>query len=99
MVPMLRNTTRRLLKILHTLGAVGTLGALAACIVVSARGAQEPLAAFAATRVAIAVIAKWLLVPSLGLVLTSGLLALIAHRAYMRRRSPSNCAPSTAGCG
>jgi hypothetical protein len=43
----------------------------------------DSLAAYAASRQGIAAIAKWLLVPSLGLVLTSGLLAMIANDSYI----------------
>ena len=80
---MARPALNRLLKILHTLGAVGTLGALAACLVLVAAAPAQPLTAYAAARVGIAAVSKWLLVPSLALVLVSGLLALVAHRSYL----------------
>jgi uncharacterized membrane protein len=73
----------RSLKILHTLGAVGTLGALAACLVLVMTAPREPLTAYAAVRVGIATIARFLLVPSLMLVLLSGLLSLAANTAYL----------------
>lgn len=73
----------RSLKILHTLGAVGLTGALAACLILVLKTPHEPLTAYAATRVGIASIARYLLVPSLALVLTSGLIAVSASSLYV----------------
>jgi len=74
---------RKLLKILHEVGSVGVLGSFAACLVIIITGpAQDSLVAYAATRHTIAEICRWLLVPSLGMVLISGLLAIAANRAY-----------------
>ena len=73
---------RRLLKALHTLGAIGFMGGLAACLVLVANTAVEPTPTFAAARNGIALINKWLLTPSLLLVLVSGLLAIAASDAY-----------------
>jgi hypothetical protein len=72
----------RLLKALHTLGAIGFMGGLAAIVVLAAQTAVEPTASYAATRQGIALVGKWLLTPSLLLVLVSGLLALVATEAY-----------------
>jgi uncharacterized membrane protein len=74
---------RRLLKALHTLGAIGFMGGLAAILVLAANTAVEPTASFAAVRNGIALINKWLLTPSLLIVLVSGLLAIAATNAYM----------------
>jgi uncharacterized membrane protein len=74
---------RRFIKILHEIGAVGVLGALAACVVLVATAPTDSLVAYAATRHGIASISKWLLVPSLLLVIVSGLLSIVATRAYM----------------
>jgi uncharacterized membrane protein len=73
---------RRLLKALHTLGAIGFMGGLAAILVLVANTAVEPTASFAAVRNGIALINKWLLTPSLLIVLVSGLLAIAATDAY-----------------
>jgi uncharacterized membrane protein len=73
---------RRLLKALHTLGAIGFMGGLAAILVLVANTAVEPTASFAAVRNGIALINKWLLTPSLLIVLVSGLLAIAATNAY-----------------
>ena len=75
---------RKLLKLLHELGAVGVVGSFATCLVLLA-GAPAPtrsLIAYAAVRQDIASIAKWLLIPSLALVLISGLLAIAANDGY-----------------
>jgi len=73
---------RRLLKALHTLGAIGFMVSIAAILVLAANTAVEPTASFAAVRQGIALINKWLLTPSLLVVLVSGLLALAANDAY-----------------
>lgn len=73
---------RRLLKALHTLGAIGFMGSIAAILVLAANTAVEPTASFAAVRQGIALINKWLLTPSLLIVLVSGLLAIAATSAY-----------------
>ena len=71
-----------MLKALHELGAVGVMGSFAACLVLVATAPSQPPAAYAAVRHGSAAIAQWLLVPSLGLVLVSGLLALAINKAY-----------------
>ena len=73
---------KRLLKALHEVGAIGVMGSLAAWIVLIATAPHDSLIAYAATRRDIAAIAQWLLVPSLALVLISGLLAIAATSAY-----------------
>ena len=72
----------RLLKALHTLGAIGFMGGLASCLVLIANTVVEPSATFVAVRNDIVLVNKWLLTPSLLLVLVSGLLALVATDAY-----------------
>lgn len=78
-------STRLSLKFLHEVGAVGVMGGFAACLVLVATSPSPDtqLAAYAAVRAGIAAIVKWLLVPSLALVLLSGLLAMIANDALM----------------
>ena len=73
---------KRALKALHEIGAVGVMGSFAAWIVLIATAPHDSLVAYAATRRDIAAIAQWLLVPSLALVLISGLLAIAATSAY-----------------
>ena len=74
---------RRLIKFLHTLGAIGMAGALAAHIVLlAAMPESSSLAEYSAWRQGIGAIARWLLLPALGLVLVSGLLAMAFNDRY-----------------
>jgi hypothetical protein len=73
---------QRILKLLHELGAIGVMGSFAACLVLVLKGPTQPLAAYAAVRQSIAAISQWLLLPSLVLVLISGLLSIAANSAF-----------------
>ncbi|MCU0927486.1 MAG: hypothetical protein MUF44_16250 [Hydrogenophaga sp.] len=70
-------------KTLHDVASITFGGALAACLVINQVASRESAAEFAAARQALTVIAQYLLVPSMGVVVLSGLLALAATRAYM----------------
>jgi len=74
---------RKSIKVMHQIGAVGVLGALVACVVLVVTAPEESLEGYAAVRRGIAALSKWVLVPSLLLVLVSGLAAIAANRAYM----------------
>jgi hypothetical protein len=74
---------RRALKLLHTVGAVGLCGALAAQIVLLAKlPSPASLPEYAALRAAMGALAEWLLLPSLALTLVSGLLAMAVTHAF-----------------
>ena len=74
---------RRLLKFFHTMGAVGFLGSMACLLVLSSVAPpRAALAGYAALRGAMATLATWLFLPSLGLSLVAGLLAIAVNRAY-----------------
>ncbi|MEE4380641.1 MAG: DUF2269 family protein [Pseudomonadales bacterium] len=75
---------RKTMKFLHSLAAVGMTGALAAQLLILGLlpSPTEELAAYAALRSAMAQLGTWLLFPSLGLVLVSGLLAIAINRAF-----------------
>lgn len=73
---------RIVIKVVHELGAIGVMGALAACIVLSTAVPTHSLLEYATLRQGIAAVSKWLLVPSLALVTVSGLLAIAANNAY-----------------
>lgn len=75
---------KRAVKILHTLGAVGLMGAIAANIVLAVN-APTGLAELAAMRQGMLMVCKWLLLPSLALVLLSGLIAMIVHKPYLHQ--------------
>jgi hypothetical protein len=77
---------RKVLKLLHTLGAAGYMGALAACAVVLARVPQATAREVADMRGVVDAICMLMLFPSMGLVLLSGLLAMAAHRPFLELR-------------
>ena len=74
---------RRLLKFLHTMGAVGLMGA-AACLLVLLSLAPLPasLSAYAMMRGAMGAIASWIFMPSLAVTLIAGLLAIAVNRGF-----------------
>ncbi len=74
---------RRLLKFLHTIGAIGMMGGMA-CLLVLITLAPPPtsLAGYAMTYGAMAEIATWIFYPSLALTLIAGLLAIAANPAF-----------------
>lgn len=74
---------RRSLKALHEIAAIGVGGGLAACLVIGATANVASPEGLVASRQAIAAVARYLLVPSLALVLVTGLLAIAATRAYL----------------
>ena len=79
-----RRQARFTLKLLHILAAVGLAGGLAAyMIVLMAVPEQADLASHATVRSGLALVAKWLLVPSMLVGLVSGLLSMAVHYPYM----------------
>ncbi len=75
-------TMKRLLKFLHELGGIGVMGALAAhfVLVLQTRG-LSPVET-AAVRRGIEAISQWVLMPSLVIVLVSGLLSMAVHTPF-----------------
>ncbi len=73
---------RRLLKFLHTMGAIGLMGAMAALLVLLGRTpSPTAIEGYALIRGAMGAVATWLFLPSLALTLLAGLLS-IAQRAF-----------------
>nr|USU30735.1 hypothetical protein NG677_15355 [Methylobacterium sp. OTU13CASTA1] len=73
---------RRTLKFLHTMGAIGVMGAMACLVVMlSFTPPSSSLAGYALMRGAMGAVASWIFLPSLALTLLAGLLAL-AQRAF-----------------
>lgn len=70
-------------KFLHMVASIGYGGGLAACLIINMTADRASPAAFAAARQNFATIASYLLVPSMAVVVVSGLIALAATRAYM----------------
>lgn len=74
------------MKALHELGGIGYGGGLLACLVINGSAGLQSPAQFAAARQLFATVAQVVLVPSMGLVVVSGLLALAATHGYLRAR-------------
>jgi hypothetical protein len=74
---------RRFLKFSHTIGAIGMMGALA-CLLALLWFAPPPALpeGYAAARAGMGAVAKWVFMPSLGLTLIAGLLAIAASPVF-----------------
>jgi hypothetical protein len=74
---------RRLMKFLHTMGAIGLMGAMA-CLIVLLGFVPKPtsLSEYALMTAAMSGVVTWVFFPSLALTLIAGLLAIAANRAY-----------------
>jgi hypothetical protein len=74
---------RRLLKFLHTMGAIGLMGSMV-CLVVLLGFTPAPtsISQYALMRGAMGGIATWVFMPSLALTLIAGLLAIGVNRAF-----------------
>jgi hypothetical protein len=70
------------MKALHELGAIGMMGSMAAYVVLVATAPADTLEGYAAVRRGIDFVCRWILVPSLVLTLTSGLLSIAFNEAY-----------------
>lgn len=74
---------RRLMKFLHTVGSVGFMGSAASLLALHAfLPAPAATADYALLRAAMAGVADWIFLPSLAMVLLSGLLAIAAHTGF-----------------
>jgi hypothetical protein len=71
------------MKFMHTMGAIGLMGAMA-CLLVLSNFLPPPtsLPEYALMRAAMGGIAAWIFLPSLALTLIAGLLAMAVNRAY-----------------
>ncbi|MRD47957.1 hypothetical protein [Caenimonas koreensis] len=69
-------------KTVHDVASIAYGGALAACLVINHTADLAATSDFLAARLIYAAIAKYVLVPSMAVVVLSGLLALAATRAY-----------------
>jgi hypothetical protein len=75
---------RKLLKFLHTMSAIGLAGGLASyMMVLAATPHPSTLETYASLRASLAFVADWLILPSMVIVLASGLLAMAAHYPFL----------------
>ena len=74
---------RRLMKFMHTMGAIGQMGAMA-CLLVLLTFVPAPtsLSEYSLMRGAMGGIATWIFLPSLVLVLITGLMAMAVNPGY-----------------
>jgi hypothetical protein len=74
---------RRTLKFLHTMGAIGLMGAMA-CLLVLLAFVPPParLTEYALLRGAMGTIATWVFLPSFAMTLIAGLLAIAVNRVF-----------------
>ena len=74
---------RRLMKFLHTTGAIGYAGGIAAYMIIVSYGPEpSPTQDYASFRAALAFVSGWLILPSMLVLLTSGLLAMAVHHPF-----------------
>lgn len=71
------------MKFLHEVGTAGFAGAACAQLVLSLEAEGLPPIEHATMRHAILLVSEWMLLPSLLIVLVSGLFAMAAHTAYL----------------
>jgi uncharacterized membrane protein len=75
---------RKTVKVLHTVAAGGLVGGLVAYMLLLLSPPETP-AAYADLRANIAIVANYLLLPSLALALVSGLLSMMVHKPFMEK--------------
>lgn len=76
---------RKLTKILHTVSAAGLIGGLGAYMVLLTVGTPTDASAYAELRGSIKVISDYVLLPSLGIALVSGLISMLVHSPFLDR--------------
>ncbi|MBS2012399.1 MAG: hypothetical protein JST00_05915 [Deltaproteobacteria bacterium] len=74
---------KRVLKALHTFGAIGMMGGYLAFLVLIHAAERRPLAEGIVLRRAIETLFEALVIPSVAVTLVSGLLAMAAHRPFI----------------
>jgi Predicted integral membrane protein (DUF2269) len=77
---------RKTLKFFHTFASCGLIGALLGYMIVLVYAPQETASTYADTRKTISVLCNYLLLPSLGIALVTGLLSMAAHQPFQDKR-------------
>ncbi|MDX2015961.1 MAG: hypothetical protein SFW67_37550 [Myxococcaceae bacterium] len=73
---------RRVLKIFHEISSAGVIGAVAANMVLLSVASLSDISEYVVARRGMDLIARWVLLPSLGVVLFTGVLAIAVHRPF-----------------
>lgn len=69
-------------KATHDIASIAFGGALAACLVINVMANRQSSTEFAASRQLFAAVAQYVLIPSMAVVVVSGLIAMMATRGY-----------------
>lgn len=77
---------RQTVKFLHTISSCGLLGGLCAYMIVLLKAPAGSAASFADMRLTISAISDYIIIPSLGISLVTGLLSMMVHRPYQEKR-------------
>lgn len=77
---------RKALKFFHTLASCGLIGALAGYIIVLLYAPADTPQTYADMRQTISALCNYLLLPSLGIALVTGLLSMAAHPPFQEKR-------------
>lgn len=77
---------RRAMKFIHTLASCGLIGALLGYVIILLYAPQETPRSYAEARLTISLLCDRIVVPSLGIAIVSGLLAMAAHRPFLDTR-------------
>ena len=77
---------RQGVKFVHTVSACGLIGALLGHMLILWHAPQANIEQYATLRETISQIARFILVPSLGVSLVTGLVALLVHNPYQSKR-------------
>lgn len=78
--------TRKALKFLHTLASAGIVGALLAYGIVLLYAPQATAQQYADVRQIVSQLSNYLLLPSMGIALVTGLLSMAVHRPFQELR-------------
>lgn len=77
---------RKILKFFHTLASCGLIGALFGYVIVLLYAPQDTPDAYANARQTIGVLCDYILLPSLGIALVTGLLSMAVYRPFQEFR-------------
>ena len=77
---------QKALKFLHTLASCGFIGGLLAYMIVLLKAPQDTASTYANVRLTISHLSNYILIPSLAVVLVSGLLSMAVHKPFQEKR-------------